>query len=237
MGLTDIVVLVPVYQRPHRVIPLLRSFEKSRPNHAFVTFIASPEDSDQLDALEGTNHLVVPFPRARGDWARKINWGYRNTSEPWILCGADDIDFHPGWDRALRRAIRYGKRVLGTNDLNPNHNPENIYSPHPLVARSYVEQHGVVDKRGQVMCEQYHHNYPDRELAATAISRNEWQYVPDAILEHLHPGWTDTPPDHTYAIGAQHGIRDYNMYIRRHRLWIKERTLRERALKHAGHPR
>jgi len=231
-----IVVLVPVYQRPHRVSHLLHSFRTSEPTDAHLVFIASANDREELDALNehADMYLTVPFRQGRGDWAKKINWGYRHTTEPWLLCAADDIHFHPGWDRALRRAMKSGKRVLGTNDLNPHANPENIYSPHPLVARSYADERGTVDKRRRVVCEDYHHNYPDRELAATAISRDEWLYVKDAVLEHLHPGWTDTPADETYRLGARFDQRDYQLHIRRHRLWKREQRIRERALRNAN---
>ncbi len=241
MGVDTIVVLVPVYMRPHRVSSLIHSFENSSPKDAYLLFIASTEDTAQIDALnEHTNmYLVLPGNRTRGDWAKKINYGYRQTSAPWMLLAADDVHFKPGWDSALRRAAkRSGKRVLGTSDLNPHANPDGIYSPHPMVARSYADERGVVDKRKAVVCEMYHHNYPDRELSATAISRGEWLFVPDAVIEHLHPGWTDTPEDHTYRLGAQHGQRDYQMYIRRHRLWDRERKLRERQESFAAnHPR
>lgn len=237
MGLdTDIVVLVPVYQRPERVPLLTESFAASRPKRASLVFLVSPEDKPERAAVAHMkNHLVVPFRRGRGDWARKINYGYKHTTEPWILCAADDIRFHQGWDTALRRAMLTGKRVLGTEDLNPHANKDGIYSPHPLVARTYADEYGTVDGPGRVFCEQYHHNYPDRELSATAIARDEWMFVPDAILEHMHPGWTGTEVDATYLLGARFGQRDYNLYVRRHRLWRREKRIRERSLRNA-HP-
>lgn len=226
--MNDIVVLVPVYQRPHRVKPLTHSFWNSQPRNASLLFIASPEDTEQRQALLDTDHLVFPRRQGPGDWARKINYGYRHTVQPWILCAADDVHFHPGWDSCLRRAMHTGKRVLGTEDLNPHANPQGIYSPHPLVARTYADERGTVDTKRAIVSEHYHHNYPDRELAATAIARDEWLFVPDAVIEHHHPGWTDTPLDDTYRLGALHGDRDYRLHQRRSRMWIKEKRLRER---------
>lgn len=236
MGVDEIVVLVPVFQRPQNVYPLIASFDMSAAKHASLLFVASFNDRDELDALDGVPHLVVPWRRNRGDWAKKINYGYKHTTEPWILCAADDVRFHRGWDKALRRAMLTGKRVFGTEDLNPHANKDGIYSPHPLVARSYADEYGTVDGPGRIMCEQYHHNYPDRELSATAIARDEWLYVPDAIVEHLHPGWTGTENDATYRLGARFGQRDYNLYVRRHKLWRQEKRMRERSLRNA-HPR
>ena len=225
-----IVVLVPVYRRPHRVSSLIHSFLNSYPQNAALLFIASPEDKEQRDALDEHTSLYLTLPgnRSRGDWARKINYGYKHTDAPWMLLGADDIHFKPGWDSALRRAAATGKRVLGTADLNPHANPAGIYSPHPLVARSYADDYGVIDAKRQVVSEAYDHNFPDRELAATAIARDEWLFVPDAVIEHLHPGWTDTPIDDTYRLGALQGDKDYRLHQKRSRLWIKEQRLRER---------
>lgn len=228
----EIVVLVPVYQRPQNVAPLIASFNRSRPKNARLVFVTSRGDEPEHQAIADAGADVLHYPgrRTNGDWAKKINYGYRHTDEPWILCGADDIRFHEGWDKALRRAMLTGKRVLGTEDLNPHANKNGIYSPHPMVARTYVEERGVVDRKGLIVCEQYSHNYPDRELAATAISRDEWLYVPDAILEHLHPAWTEHPADDTYLLGAQNAQTDYRLHLRRSRMWHREKKIRERAL-------
>jgi glycosyltransferase involved in cell wall biosynthesis len=235
-----IVVLVPVYKRPHRVSALIHSVRNSYPENAELLFIASPEDREQRDALEEHTdlYLVMPGNRTRGDWARKINYGYKHTDHPWMLLAADDIHFRPGWDTCLRRAAgRSGKHVLGTADLNPHANPDGIYSPHPLVSREYADQQGTVDRKKLVVSEAYDHNYPDRELSATAIARGEWLFVPDAVIEHLHPGWTNTPNDDTYRLGALHGDRDYRLHQKRSRLWIKEQRIRERRERLANHPR
>lgn len=199
--------------RPWRVQELIGSFEQSQPQSAYLLFIASPEDTKELEALNGVEHLVMPHRRGRGDWAKKINFGYRNTTAPWMLCGADDIHFRHGWDKALMRAVSgTGKRVLGTNDLNPHAHPQGIYSPHPLVARSYADELGTMDGPGAVVCEVYDHNYPDRELATTAIVRNEWSFVRNAVIEHLHPGWTGSRPDKTYRLGSRQIRRDSRIY-------------------------
>lgn len=220
--MTEIVVLVPVYQRPYRVQPTVDSFLASEPTSARLLFIVSPEDKDERAALDGHPHLVMPHPRTRGDWARKINHGYRWTTEPWILCAADDIRFHPGWDRVLLDvAAHTGKRVIGTRDLNPHASGERIYSPHPLVARSYADELGTVDGPGRIFCELYDHNYPDRELAGTAIARDEWAFAKRAIIEHLHHGWTDTKMDRTYRLGLRNEARDRMLFEARRKQWQK----------------
>jgi glycosyltransferase involved in cell wall biosynthesis len=215
----SIVVIVPVYKRPHRVEPLVQSLEESGAK-ARLLFVASPEDKDELAALKGHDHLVTENRRRMGDWASKINLGYRNTTEDWIVCCGDDVHFHPKWDsHILLKAALTGARVIGTSDMNPRADSAGIYSPHPAVARSYADELGTVDGPGAIMFEGYDHNYPDRELAATAIWRKEWAFCRRAVLEHLHPAFSSAPPDATYRLGMRQFGRDGRMFRQRSRLW------------------
>lgn len=215
-----IVVIVPVYRRAHRVEPLLASLVKSNPEDARILFVASPEDREELKALDGIDHLVMPSRRRSGDWAAKINHGYRNTTEEWIVCCGDDVDFHPRWDKQiLKTAARTGARVIGTSDMNPKADEKGIYSPHPAVHRSYADELGTVDGPGLIMAEVYDHNYPDRELAATAIMRGEWAFARHAVLEHLHPCFHGQPVDATYRLGMRQFGRDTRIFRQRSRRW------------------
>ncbi len=218
----SIVVICPVYRRPHRVEPLVESFNATNPK-AHLLFVASPEDKEELAALDGHPHLVMPERRRMGDWAAKVNLGYRSTTDEWILACGDDVHFHPRWDHHILLAHqRTGKRVIGTSDMNPRADDKGIYSPHPAVHRSYADELGTVDQKGLVMCEAYDHNYPDRELAATAIARGEWFFCRRAILEHLHPAFSKTPPDATYRLGMRQFGRDGRLFRQRSRLWQPE---------------
>ncbi len=218
--MSDIVVVVPVYRRPHRVVPVVESFHRSIPTAARLLFVASPEDREELAALQGIDHLVTEQRRRMGDWATKINLGYRSTTEEWIVCCGDDVHFHPRWDHFLRCTARQTKaRVIGTSDMNPRADAKGIYSPHPAVHRSYADELGTVDGPGQIMSEVYDHNYPDRELAATAIWRGEWAFCRRAVLEHLHPAFSSAPPDQTYRLGMRQFGRDGRLFRQRSRLW------------------
>ncbi len=215
----SIVVIVPVYRRAHRVQPLMASFTESNPK-ARLLFVASPEDREELAALDGIDHLVMEGRRRSGDWAAKINHGYRSTKETWIVCCGDDVHFHSGWDKALMKTAKEtGARVIGTSDMNPHADRAGIYSPHPAVHRSYADEFGTVDGPGAIMTEVYDHNYPDRELAATAIHRGEWAFSRGAVLQHLHPAFSSAPSDHTYRLGMRQFGRDGRLFRQRSRLW------------------
>ncbi len=213
------VVVVPVYRRPHNVEPLVTSFNDSKPD-ARLLFVASPEDREERSALQGHDHLVMPTRRRPGDWATKINFGYRSTVEDWIVCCGDDVRFHPEWDQAILATAKHTEAsVIGTSDMNPRADAAGIYSPHPAVHRSYADACGTVDGPGQIMCEQYDHNFPDRELAATAIWRGQWAFSRNAVLQHLHPAFSSAPTDHVYKLGSRQFGRDAQLFKRRSRQW------------------
>jgi hypothetical protein len=138
-----IVVLVPVLRRPWRAAPTVEAFARATEPPYRIVFICTPDDTEEIAAVRATGaaRLIVPWETGPGDWARKINYGFRSTMEPLMLLGADDICPHPGWAEEVRSAAQLGFGVIGTNDLG---NPEVMaggLSTHPVVARRYAEQH------------------------------------------------------------------------------------------------
>ena len=203
--MTAVAIIVPVLRRPHRVAPLLESIEAATPEPHRVLFVCSPGDTDEQDAVHaaGANMLVLDQDVAPGDWARKINAGYRATTEPWLLCGADDLAFHHGWfSQALEHAAD-GIGVIGTNDLGNPSVIKGLHSTHPLVARWYADQWGTVDRPGTVAHEAYPHEYVDVELVETAKVRKAWAFAGDSKVEHLHPHWGKAPTDELYDAHAE----------------------------------
>jgi hypothetical protein len=201
------------------VIPLLQSYRQTTdPALARLLFICSPSDYGEQMALAqaGQEPLVVEWESGHADYARKIQAGFQATSEPWIFNAADDIAFHPQWaENALMIAERTGKRVIGTDDLG---NPEvrrAKTATHLLIARSYIEERGTIDQRGQVFSEVYDHNYVDRELVSTAVFRDEWAFAKNSVVEHLHFHWGKGQTDSTYRKGLKNFNDDRRRYISR----------------------
>lgn len=222
--MTEIVVVVPVLNRPGNVVPLLASLDGARRKRSYRTlFVASHGDRAELGALRaaGADFLQVRWPvGVVGDWARKINHAYELTDEPFLLCAADDLAFHKGWaDKLLACAEEHGAGVIGTNDLGNTNVMRGDFSTHPLVRRAYIDEHGTIDERGKVLHEGYDHNYPDRELAETAKFRGQWAFCRSAHVEHLHPHWRKGTNDATYVKGMRQFNRDRLLFDRRSRLW------------------
>jgi len=216
--MAEVAILVPVLRRPHRVKPLLDSIESATPEPHRVLFIPDENDSQEIEALEqaGAEYFTVP---PRTNWAAKLNEGYGRTTEPWLFCGADDLNFHPDWfSRALRWATP-DTGVIGTNDLCNPRVMTGIHSTHMLVRRSYIDANGTVDEEGKLLHEGYAHEYADDELVQTVMARGVYVHAFDAIVEHLHPMVGKAEDDATYRQGRSATARSRRLFAQRRKLW------------------
>lgn len=215
----DLVVLVPMLHRAHRVEPLLESLNATTPG-ARVLFICSPGDDKVTGTIDttGCERIEVDGPNP-GDYARKINAGYRHSAEPLIFLGADDLLFHPGWLEAAVAEMRDGIGVVGTNDLGSQRVMAGQHATHSLVTRAYADEFGTIDQPGAILHEGYPHEYVDDELVGTARHRRAWAFAVDSHVEHLHPSWGKAPMDDLYAQQRDRMMRGRKLYKRRLPLW------------------
>lgn len=211
----ELVILIPVLARPHRVEPVLESALAATPK-ARVVFIPDPDDQRELRVLEavGAEHKSV-----KGNYATKINALVRETDEPLLFFGADDLEFHARWLDHAKAALAPGIGVVATNDLCNDRVKRGELATHPLVTREYVAR-GTVDEDGKVLHEGYWHEYVDREFSETAQERNAFAYAPKAIVEHLHPMVGKAPVDKLYAQTLTRMRQGHRLYSRRRRLWM-----------------
>jgi hypothetical protein len=158
--------------------------------------------------------------RATGDYARKINAGYRSTVESLLFLGADDLCFHPGWFEAAIARLGPGVGVVGTNDLGSARVMRGEHSTHSLVTREYADKFGIVDSPGCVLYEGYPHEWVDDELVGTAKKRGAWAMALDSHVEHLHPNWGKAPNDVMYQQQATRMRLGQNIYTQRRTLWM-----------------
>lgn len=219
--------LVPVLGRPANAQPLVDSLAATDPD-AHLWFLCSRGDDAEVDACQRTGMTVVvaDFAPGPGDYARKINLGYRLAFEhPYVLCAADDLRFHAGWDEAALRMLAYDVGVVGTNDLGNSQVIAGLHSTHPLVARGYIDSlGGYVGGEGRVYFEGYDHQWCDVELVLTAQQRGCYAHAHGSRVEHLHPLWRKARTDATYRKGQAHGATDRRLFESRRRLWELEQV-------------
>lgn len=215
------VILIPVLGRPHRIAPILESIAKATPEPHRILFICSPADYEVHAAIDahGAERLTVGWEPNRGDYARKINLGYRETVEPFMFLGADDLLFHPGWLPAAIRCVRARTGVVGTQDLANPRVLRREHSTHSLVVRAYVDEFGTIDEPDKILHEGYWHEFCDDELVETAKHRDAWAFAAKSIVEHLHPMVDKMPTDPLYDQQKLRMHRSRPLLIQRRRLW------------------
>ena len=227
-----IAVVCPVLWRPERMRPfvenVLANTRADKATDCMVVFAVSPSDTSsvvearlcqqQLGYKVTSVQVDGPYP---GDYARKVNravreWQYVAT---WLLTAADDLEFVPGWDDAVRATHeRTGALVIGTNDLGNPKVKAGEHATHSMVHRDYVKL-GTVDDPTRLLHEGYQHNWVDNEFVQTAMHRGQWAFAADAHVRHLHPVWGHGQMDATYTRGQADYHADRELFKQRRHLW------------------
>lgn len=210
-------ILIPVLGRPQNAPRVVESIQSTTTVPYEIWFLCSAGDDRQIEAALASEASYVNIfdYGGRHEYPRKMNHGYRRTHQPFLLLGADDVDFQPGWDvEALRVAEKTQAGVIGTYDGANRLAMKGHFSTHPLVRRSYADDPGASLDGPGLCSEAYDHNYTDRELAGLAQSRNQWAFAPRSrILHHRRRS------DATYLKGASNFRADHQTFIERAALW------------------
>jgi hypothetical protein len=207
-------VIVPVLNRPGNAAPFMESLKASGAPLAKVYAVADTGDGATASAWRDAGAVVIGWDgEPPGTFAQKVNLGYQETGEPWLLLAGDDVKFHPGWLDQAQAAAAGGAGVVGTNDL---HNPvvtSGERATHLLVRRSYVDEQGASWDGPKTVChEGYRHWFVDNEITEVAKQRGTWVFARHAWVEHLHPLWGLADDDATYALGREHVTADRELF-------------------------
>lgn len=224
----EILVVVPVLNRPLNARPLVESLVAATEATWRLVFVCTPGDTAQIEAcndlaaFDGVDVVVVPWPAGPADYAKKTNYAFGSSDEPYLLLGADDLRFHPCWDQAaLDVAHEFDVGVVGTNDLGNGAVLAGRHSTHPLVARAYIDAHGGTfdATTGVVFSEAYAHQMVDSELVAVATARGCYAHCHGAVVEHLHPLWRKAEMGATYRKALSDGAADRRLFEERQSAW------------------
>ena len=214
-------ILVPVLGRPGNVDSLIESIYRTTSVPHKVWFLTSPDDEAQREACLATDERIIEVEGKHNQYPRKMNVGFRASTESFVLLAADDIDFQADWDTiALTMAEETGAGVIGLNDLANKQVMKGVWSTHPLVRRSYImEQGGSLDGPGTLLHEGFDHNFVERELCGLAMQRGKWDFAPEAKVKHRHPIYRTATEDETYKKGQSTFRQDQLLFLERAKLW------------------
>lgn len=216
-------ILIPVLRRPQNIAPLVSSIQNSTKVPFEILFLTSPHDTQEILELQnqGLSQIVMDANYSNnGDYARKINAGFKAVEAEWYFLGADDLRFHPLWFEVAMEVYERTKAcVIGTNDMGSPSVMRGEHATHSLVRREYVKECGTIDEIGKVLHEGYRHNFVDLEFIATAKKRNDWAFAMNSRVQHNHPDWGLASTDDTYRIGKMGWGQDQRYFETRKRLW------------------
>lgn len=211
-------IIIPTLGRPHRVAEVFANISDNTTADHRVVFVCEAHDGDTIKAVHNLGLTPVVNKRTR-NYQGAVNTAYNETDSEWLFCGADDLNFHPGWSSQCL-GERSG-RVIGTNDLYNDYVLKGWHSTHSLVHRTYLDEVGGVvdDGPGSFLPECYDHNFCDTEFIATAKMRGEFRPCLSAVVEHLHPAAGKAEFDATYERSMAEFSRDARMFGMRVSLW------------------
>jgi hypothetical protein len=202
----NIAIVVPVMARPKSAEPFMDSLAKSGAGDHHVYVVADRHDTRTIAAWKRTAATVLIADRGP-TFPNKCQQAYEQTDEPWILLTGDDVRFHPGWWQAARDAAVDGVSLISTNDLGNPYVASGELAIHPIIRRSWVDDHGASwDGPGSIVHQGYAHGWSDWEWSTKAHAEGAFVYAPDCVIEHMHPVWKRAEFDETY-VAARRGTK------------------------------
>lgn len=195
----EVDVIVPVLGRPEHAARFMTSLRAST-GLAHVTAVATEGDDEVIDAWRRYGADVIVNPPERTSFPCKCNDAYRATRRPWMLFVGSDVVFRAGWwDHALLTARTTNAAVVATNDMCNLDVRDGRLATHPVMKRSYVDEHGASwDGPGVVAHEGYRHCWVDAEWTTVAIDRGVFATSRGARVEHMHPAANKGAGDEVY---------------------------------------
>lgn len=214
-------VLVPVLRRPQNVRPFIESLRQFSTRLNSIMFLCSQSDTEEIMEvkLNKGNAVMCEWKPGRGDYARKMNYGFALTDSPYVFLAADDISFTKNWDsEVLAVAESSAAGVIATNDCANPSVKRGEFGTHCLVRRSYVDIMGAsLEGPGHLLSETYDHNFVDRELCHLADERGLYAFAEKSHVVHMHPHWGTAKMDATYRKGTAQFRQDRRLFLRRMR--------------------
>lgn len=218
--MSDVAILVPVLGREYLLEPLLESIHNTC--DASVYFATTRADTKPREELKRLGYSFVDITRKpMGDYARKINNLAKRCDEPYLFLGATDLIFHEYWMEKALAKTSDKIHVVGTNDMGNKKVLRGQHSTHTLVSRKYMQDYGLIDKKGLILNEEYPHEFVDDELVQTAQYRGMFAMARNSLVEHIHPMWGKAEWDAGYLAGDSRYLAGRRIFRQRKKLWTE----------------
>ena len=176
--------IVPSRERPHKIVDLIAAWDETREGDTEL-FVAVDDDDPKLDAYRKILRDAPPWvswriaPRMRmigtlNHWATKLSHKYEVIG----FMGDDHRPRTPAWDITVKNFVLLGgKSVVYGNDLLQG---VNLPTQVALPAR-WVEALGWMAPPALT------HLFADTFWKSLGAELERITYLPDVIIEHMHP--------------------------------------------------
>jgi glycosyltransferase involved in cell wall biosynthesis len=208
----QIAVLIPTFGRPHKLDKLIANFKRNS-KQSTLYFIIDPIDKLSKEKLK-PNSNEYSVLSIKGEYQKAINYGYKNTKEPFIFCGADDILFTKGWEEKLLN-IMEDEKIMVTGGIDDwVCSGSGVHTSHPLIRRTYIDDIGCPQGyKGYIYNPNRQHYHIDIELEQVAWHRGVIKICKECVIEHNHFFNKKAEKDSTYDRSYQLIKSDTEHYL------------------------
>jgi hypothetical protein len=208
----DLTVYIPTKGRPANALRLQEQFTKTATLNTRPHFILSDNDS-KLSEYRGLNHYTIVSPQKPG-FVDPLNMGYLEDrryhySYAVGFMGDDHLPCTVGWDQVIVNKLQELKAgfVYGNDKLQGEKIPTQIFmtSDIPITL-------------GFMTLPRLKHLYADNFWLDLGKAVDKIVYLPDVIIEHLHPAAGKAVYDAGYEFSGAHALDqedklEYNKYL------------------------
>ena len=205
----DMTVYVPTKGRPQNAERLQKQFYKTATLNTRLVFILSTND-DKIDLYKDLHYKIVVTPDKPG-FVSPLNLGYRQDRKKVYsyalgFMGDDHFPRTVGWDERVVDELRKLKAglVYGNDKFQEQSIPTQIFmtADIPLAL-------------GFMTLPQLKHLYADNFWLDFGAAINRIKYLPDVVIEHLHPAAGKAVQDEGYDFSGDFRLdqEDKKMYM------------------------
>lgn len=191
--MTDMALIVPSRGRPQNIVRLYEALAKTESDVELVVGVDAddPKIDEYYEIVNNRNFTLVVSPERRkfGPTLNALSLRFANEYEYLAWCGDDHLPITKSWDQRYRDELaKMDAGIVYGNDL--------------VMGASIATQLGftsnIVRALGYAVPEGFIHLYIDNYFMELARGLGNMVYLPDVVVQHLHPVSGHAEQDQTY---------------------------------------
>lgn len=191
---SPLLVIVPTRGRPQNAARLAKAFEETDSLNAELVFVADHDDPELIAYHTAAPRLLVYRGETGRGMTASLNWAaglYADIYDHLGFMGDDHLPRTAGWDAHVLGALdTVQPRVVYGNDLLQGEAlPTAAFMPSRMVRALGFMAPPVL-----------RHLYVDNFWLDLGRALGGLRYLPDVVIEHIHPAAGKTAMDERYAV-------------------------------------